>query len=143
MYRDDQCAVCGEALPPDHFYCREHAAGVDERLHEIGALVERVSHDVPRLTDLLDKVAPETWDWLADRISDDAEPMWPAQPPVDLVVHADEVDVDVDKEPGRVRIRLRTDLRTLLKVLDDGLRGADASRLTAACIGAEGANATH
>ena len=34
MYRDDLCAVCGESLPPDHLYCREHAAIVDDLLHE-------------------------------------------------------------------------------------------------------------
>ncbi|MGH3665134.1 MAG: hypothetical protein ACRDU8_03400, partial [Egibacteraceae bacterium] len=102
MYRDDQCAVCGESLPPDHFYCREHAAQVDDRLHEIGALLACVTDDLPRLAELLEQVAGETWDWLAESQPD--EPDWPPVGPVSLRVHADEVDVDVDTEPGRVRL---------------------------------------
>ena len=144
MYRDDVCAVCGESLPPDHFYCREHAVGVDDRLHEIGALLERVAADLPSLAALLDDIAPETWDWLAEQHeSGDEELLWPPAPHLDLRVHADEVDVDVDTEPGRVRIQLQTGMQPLLAALARSLAAADTDRLAAACAQAEGADATH
>ena len=66
MYRDDQCAVCGAALPPDHAYCREHAGQVDDRLHQIGVLLDRLLDDLPALTRLLGQIAPDTWAWLSD-----------------------------------------------------------------------------
>ena len=144
MYRDDVCAVCGESLPPDHFYCREHAVGVDERLHEIGALLERVTGDLPVLADLLDDVAQETWDWLAEEHEAPGEELlWPPAPDMDLQVHADDVDVDVDTEPGRVRIRLQTGLQPLLAALASSLSSTDTQRLVQACRKAQGADTTH
>jgi hypothetical protein len=134
--------VCGESLPPDHFYCREHAAGVDERLQEIGELLGRTLADLPRLASLLDQVAPETWDYLTETRGD-ADSDWPLVPSVELAVHADEVDVDIDTEPGRVRIRLDTGLPVLVRALADGLARTDSERMAEACRTAEGANATH
>ncbi len=141
MYRDDSCAVCGESLPPDHFYCREHAAGVDDRLHEVGVLLHRVGDDLPRLVELLAAVAPETWDYLADVAGD--EPTWPPQVTVRLRLQGDDVDVDVDPETGGVRVTLAAALPELLGAVSRGLAGADAARLAAACRVAEGANASH
>lgn len=142
MYRDDICPVCGESLPPDHLYCREHAAEVDERLHEIGLLLARLRDDVPRLAVLLAEIAPETWDWLAEASGHD-EAVWPPAPQIVVGVHADEVDVDVDTEPGRVRIDLATDLRRLLEALGAGLGDQDVGQAADACRSAEGAGATH
>ena len=141
MYRDDTCAVCGESLPPDHFYCREHAAGVDERLHEIGALLPRVMQDVTRLAALLDQVAEETWDYLAEQQPDD--PAWPPVPDLALSADADAVDVDVDSEPGYVRLQLRLPLAQLLSVVAAALGAADVGRVATAAAHAQGANATH
>lgn len=141
MYRDDTCAVCGASLPPDHFYCRQHAATVDDRLHEIGELLGRTAEDLPRLATLLGQVAQETWDYLADGEADG--PQWPPAPAVDLRVHADEVDVDVDTEPGRVRLSLTTGLAPLLAAVAAGLDSADVGRLARACIQAHGTDATH
>ena len=149
MYRDDTCAVCGESLPPDHFYCREHATEVDERVHEIGALLGELADRVPRLARLLGEVADETWDWLADEEetahtdSDDEELVWPPTAPLRLRVHADEVEVDVDSEPGLVRLDVACDLATLLDALARGLTEAQIGRLAAACTRAEGGNVTH
>lgn len=139
MYRDDQCAVCGEALPPDHLYCREHAAEVDDRLHEIGALLPQVTRDLGRLAELLDGVAQETWDYLGEDEPDD--PAWPPVPAVGLRADADAVDVDVDTEPGYVRVELRLALPALVSALAAGLEGFDA--FADAARHAEGANATH
>jgi len=141
MYRDDTCAVCGESLPPDHFYCRQHAATVDDRLHEIGELLGHTTEDLPRLATLLGQVAQETWDYLADGEPD--APQWPPVPPVDLRAHADEVDIDVDTEPGRVRLSLTAGLTPLLAALAAGLDAADVGRLARACIDAQGADASH
>ena len=162
MYRDDTCAVCGESLPPDHFYCREHAAEVDDRLHEIGALLGDLAERVPRLARLLDEVAGETWDWLADeeeasREAEAGEPeagdtgtgetgdelVWPPTAPLRLRVHADEVDVDVDSEPGLVRLDVACELGTLLEALARGLDEAQVTRLARACARAKGGNVTH
>lgn len=141
MYRDDQCAVCGVALPPDHVYCREHAAEVDDRLHRIGALLERVLDDLPQLTQLLDEVAPETWDWLSDAADVDDE--WPPPLPLRLNLHADEFDVDVDSEPGRVRVLVETDLHTWAAATNTATRQVGLRRLAAACTKATGADAAY
>ncbi|CAN5875194.1 MAG: hypothetical protein M3R09_01295 [Actinomycetota bacterium] len=141
MYRDDTCAVCGDPLPPDHFYCRRHAATVDDRLHEIGELLGRAVADLPRLATLLGQVAQETWDYLADGEVD--APQWPPVPPVELRAHADEVDVDVDTEPGRVRLSVTAGISPLLAALAAGLDTADVRRLARACSAAQGADATH
>ena len=143
MYRDDVCAVCGVSLPPDHFYCREHGSEVDARLHELGERLEALARDLPRLARLLDEIAPETWDWLADEASSDDDLVWPPSPAMTLHVHADEVEVDVDTEPGRVRIDLTCELATVVRALAAGLDAAQAHQLAAACRGVEGANATH
>lgn len=141
MYRDDVCAVCGESLPPDHFYCREHAATVDDRLHEIGALLQRVQHDAPRLALLLSQVAPETWDYLAEQEPDDPE--WPPRPAVTVRADADEVAVDVDSEPGYVTVTLSSPLGDLLAAVGADLARDDVQRLARATEHARGANATH
>jgi hypothetical protein len=141
MYRDDVCAVCGESLPPDHFYCREHAAGVDDRLHEIGTIVPRLLGDLGRLTELLSAVAEETWDYLAESEPDD--PVWPPVPSIHLRADADEVDVDVDSEPGYVAVRLELALVQLLTALHEGIDTPELRRAAAACAVAEGANSTH
>ncbi|QBI21349.1 hypothetical protein ER308_18440 [Egibacter rhizosphaerae] len=148
MYRDDACAVCGESLPPDHFYCREHAAGVDDRLHEVGRLLARLADDVPRLAERLAEVAPETWDWLADEEeraadADDEEVVWPPTAPLRLRAHHDEVEVVEDDEPGMVRLSIACDLATLLEGLARGLDEGRAHRLARACAEAEGGNVTH
>ena len=141
MYRDDVCAVCGESLPPDHFYCREHAATVDDRLHEIGGLLLRLSDDLPRVAALLEGIAPPTWDYLAEGQPDD--PAWPPTAHVDVTVHGDDVDVDVDTEPGRVRVQLDLSLAQLLATVAAALAGAGAGGVAAAAADAQGANATH
>ena len=141
MYRDDICAVCGESLPPDHFYCREHAATIDDRLHEIGQLLPRVTEDVTRLATLLSQVAPETWDYLAEQEADDPE--WPPVPLVALRPDADDVDVDVDSDPGYVSVRLSSPLQDLLDALGRALSAEEWRRLAAAAGDAEGTNATH
>ena len=141
MYRDDTCAVCGESLPPDHFYCREHAAGVDDRLHEIGALLPRVTQDLERLATLLDQVAEETWDYLAEQQPDD--PAWPPVPDLAVTADGDAVDVDIDSEPGYVRLRLRLPLARLLAAVAGAVAGADVERVAGAAAHAHGANATH
>lgn len=141
MYRDDQCAVCGAALPPDHVYCREHAAQVDDRLHRIGALLDRVLDDLPQLERLLAEVAPETWDWLADGAAVDAD--WPPALPLRLLLHADAFDVDVDSEPGQVRVRLETDLRTWSQVTGAAMDEVGLRRVAQACGKAAGADAAY
>jgi hypothetical protein len=141
VYRDDQCAVCGAALPPDHVYCREHAAEVDERLHRIGGLLQRVLDDLPQLAQLLDEIAPETWDWLSDEAGDSAD--WLPALPLHLRVHADQLDVDVDSEPGRVRLDLEAELpawcRATVAAMDDVRLRAVAQ----ACVKATGADAAY
>lgn len=141
MYRDDVCAVCGESLPPDHFYCREHAAGVDERLHELGELLPRVRADLARLAELTASTAQETWDYLAEAQPED--PDWPPVPGVVVRADADEVDVDVDTEPGYVRAHLQVGLPALLTAIASGLDSPELDRFAAACASASGANATH
>ncbi|MGH8910582.1 MAG: hypothetical protein ACRD0K_29820 [Egibacteraceae bacterium] len=139
MYRDDVCAVCGESLPPDHFYCREHGAGVDGRLHQLGGALGRWLDDLDRIVTVLGQVAPETWDYLAEHEPDD--PAWPPTPEIDLRAEAEEVSVDVDTEPGLVRVRLAVSLQTLLTGL--AANTGALRRLTRACEKASGANATH
>ncbi len=141
MYRDDVCAVCGESLPPDHFYCREHAATVDDRLHEIGRLLPRVAADVTRLGELLGQVAPETWDYLAEQQTDD--PAWPPVRPLALRPDADAITVDVDTDPGYVSVEMLAPLAGVLPALARALDDPEWRRLAAAAAGAEGANATH
>ena len=146
MYRDDTCAVCGESLPPDHFYCREHGATVDARLHAIGELLPRVLDAVRELGALLDGVAQETWDYLGERDAREGggeEPEWPPVPDLRLRADADDVEVDVDTEPGYVRVRLRRPLRELLAAVSAAADSPELRRLAAACARAEGADATH
>lgn len=141
MYRDDTCAVCGESLPPDHFYCREHGATVDQRLHEIGMLLPRVTADLAALAELLDGIAEETWDYLAELQDDD--PQWPPAPAVDVRADADQISVDVDSEPGYVSVRLSTDAPMLLRALASGIGDEQWQRLARAAAQVEGADATH
>jgi hypothetical protein len=139
MYRDDTCAVCGESLPPDHFYCREHAAGVDERLHELGTTLTRWLDDLDHIVKLLPQVAPETWDYLAEGQADD--PLWPPAPILELRAEPEDFTVEVDNEPGRVRMRLSVNLHPLLAALAEAT--GDLQRMAAACEKAQGANTTH
>jgi hypothetical protein len=141
VYRDDVCAVCGESLPPDHLYCREHAAEVDDRLHEIGALVPRLLEDLERLGTLVDGIAEATWDYLAEDEPDD--PVWPPAPRLEALADADAVDVEVDAEPGMVRVALELRLGQLLTAVLTALDASDLRRAAAAAERAEGANATH
>lgn len=141
MYRDDICAVCGESLPPDHFYCREHGATVDDRLHEIGELLPRVAADTARLAALFAQIAEETWDYLAEQSDDD--PQWPPVPAVELRADADDIDVDVDSEPGFVSVRLSLPLPDLLDALASDLSCEQWQRLAQTAAHAEGTNATH
>lgn len=140
MYRDDRCAVCGEALPPDHVYCREHGAQVDARLHDAAASLQRAAVDLGRGADLLAHVAEETFAWLADGAGIDAD--WPPRGALTLTVPADDVDVDVDAEPGRVRVRLEIELATLLRAVADRLEAPDVERFVRACADAQGADTT-
>lgn len=141
MYRDDVCAVCGISLPPDHLYCREHAAEVDDRLHEIGAIVPRLLDDVARLAELVDGIAEPTWDYIAEDEPDD--PPWPPVPRLELNADAEEIDVDVDADPGMVRLVVQVGLSKLLRAALEALDTPDLRRAAAACAEAEGANATH
>lgn len=138
MYRDDTCAVCGVALPPDHVYCREHAAQVDARLHDIGRLLERILGDLPALARLAEEIAPETWEWLSDAAGRDEA--WPPPLPLKLRVHADQVEVDVDSEPGLVRIDLTADVAPLLAAVSRALLAGGMREVARACAVAEGAN---
>lgn len=141
MYRDDQCAVCGAALPPDHVYCREHAAEVDDRLHEIGERLGRMLDDLSALARLTGQIAPETWEYLSDDAGRDEA--WPPPVPVKLRLHADEVDVDVDAEPGRVQVALEPELAVWLRAADRALADADVRSLARACGDADGAGAAY
>ena len=141
MYRDDECAVCGAALPPDHVYCREHAAEVDDRLHRVGELLGRVLDDLAQLARLLDEIAPATWDWLSDEAGDAAE--WLPPLALRLHVHADQLDVDVDSEPGRVRLDLEADLPAWCGATVTAMEGASLRRVAQACMEATGADAAY
>lgn len=141
MYRDDQCAVCGEALPPDHAYCREHASQVDDRLHQIGELLDRLLDDLPALTQLLAQIAPDTWDWLSDDAGSDEQ--WPPVLDVRVRLHADQVDVDIDSEPGRVKVDLDGDLLTWCDALRTALERADLRTVAQTCARADGAGAAY
>ena len=141
MYRDDVCAVCGESLPPDHFYCREHGATVDDRLHEIGDLLPRVLNDVAHLAELLDGIAPETWDYLAAAEPDD--PIWPPAPAISIRADGDDIDVDVDSEPGFVSVRLTTPAAAVLAAIASGFESDDWRRVADRAASTQGANATH
>jgi hypothetical protein len=139
MYRDDTCAVCGEPLPPDHFYCAEHGSSVDDRLHQLGSVLRRWLEDVDQITMLLGQIAPETWDYLAEQEPDD--PVWPPSPVLDLCIDPDDVTIDVDTEPGLVRARLAVPLEALIAGLSGNV--PLLRRLADACAKADGANATH
>lgn len=141
MYRDDTCAVCGESLPPDHFYCREHGATVDERLQEIGTLLPRVTADLARAGVLLEQIAQETWDYLAEQQPDDPE--WPPVPAVSLHADAEEIDVDIDTEPGFVSVRLTTAASAVLQAVAAALEDPQWRRLVEVAGAADGMNATH
>lgn len=138
MYRDDVCATCGESLPPDHLYCREHAGQVDDRLRELGRTLPRLLDELARASRLAGELATETYDFVAEQEPDD--PVWPPLPTIALRADPEEVDVDVDTEPGMVRVRLEVELPALLQALTAGLDVAELRRFAAACAQAEGAN---
>jgi hypothetical protein len=142
MYRDDTCAVCGESLPPDHLYCREHAAVVDDLLHELGERLPRLVGELGRCAELLGMVHPVTWDWLAEAAGREEE-VWPPRATVVAAADGEDVDVDVDTEPGRVTASLTLDLGTAMAALAAALRDADVDAVAEAASGAEGAGATH
>lgn len=141
MYRDDVCAVCGESLPPDHLYCREHAAVVDDLLHEIGELLPRLAADLRRTAELLSQIHPDTWDYLAEQQPGD--PVWPPRPRLVTTTDGDDLDVDVDSDPGKVTVTLTSGLATLLADLAMALSAESIDQLAAATSHAEGAGATH
>jgi hypothetical protein len=141
MYRDDVCAVCGESLPPDHLYCREHAAVVDDLLHEVGERLPRLAEDLGRTAELLRMIHPETWEYLAEQAGDD--PVWPPRPTVVSSTDGEDVDVDVDSEPGQVTVSLTVDLAAALGDLAAALARTSAAAMAAAARTAEGAGATH
>ncbi len=141
MYRDDECAVCGVSLPPDHAYCREHAAEVDERLHQIGILLERMLDDLPRLAHLLSEIAPQTWEWLSDATGDAGD--WPPPLALRLRLHADQLDVDVDSEPGRVRIDIESDVEPWCRATASAMDDARLLTVARACASATGADAAY
>ena len=140
MYRDDTCAVCGESLPPDHFYCREHAVDVDDRLHHLADALPALRDDLGRLRALVTGIAEETWDYVAEH--DPRDPEWPPDAKVSLRVDPAQIDVDVDSEPGYVRVALRLPLEQLLTAAAEGL-GALDDAFVDACRRTEGANTTH
>lgn len=141
MYRDDLCAVCGESLPPDHLYCREHAAVVDDLLHEIGWRLPRLAEDLKRTAELVSQIHGDTWDYLSEQRPE--EPQWP--PPLRLVTTADgeDLDVDVDSEPGKVTVTLHGRLATLLADLAAAVSDPAVADMASAARAAEGAGATH
>lgn len=141
VYRDDLCAICQDSLPPDHLYCRECAATVDDLLHEIGAMTPRLLDDLGRLAELLSSIAPDTWDFLAEQHDDD--PLWPSRPTVQVRTDGGDVDVDVDAEPGMVTVRATLTLPALLEAVRDALRASDLPRMAAAAAEAEDMGATH
>jgi hypothetical protein len=128
-------------LPPDHVYCREHAAQVDERLHEIGALLRRLVDDLPVLTRLLEQVAPETWEWLSDTM--DSDEQWPPSLAMRLRLHADQVEVDVASEPGQVHVDLDAELTTWCTALLAAVEAGDLRNVADACARAQGAGAAY
>ena len=133
--------MCGESLPPDHFYCREHAAEVDDRLHAIAGRLPGLHADVQDVRELVTGIAEETWDYIAE--SDPSDPDWPPDVNVSLRVDTDQVEVDVDEEPGYVQVRLRLSLDELLDVAGQGLAQANREHFITACADVSGANATH
>ncbi len=141
MYRDDVCAVCGESLPPDHLYCREHAAIVDDMLHEIGERLPRLVEDLGRVAELLGRVAPETWDFLAEQTDED--PLWPPRPQLVVTTDGEDLDVDVDSEPGKVTVSVTADLAVLLADLAGALDRAGVADLADSAGRAQDAGATH
>ncbi|MBW3602753.1 MAG: hypothetical protein KY434_08655 [Actinobacteria bacterium] len=142
MYRDDVCATCGESLPPDHLYCREHAAEVDDRLAALGAALDRFVEDGAEVRRLLGELAQETFDYVAEEHDDDPE--WPPPLQLEARLEADRMVVEVDEEePGFVRLALRLGLRDAVAALLAALEGADVPRFAQSCRAAEGAGATH
>lgn len=141
MYRDDRCAVCGESLPPDHFYCRAHAVDVDDRLHDVADRLPDLADRTAQLHDLVDGIAEETWDYVAE--ADPSDPLWPPTAQVSLRVDPDQIDVDVDSEPGYVRVDLRLSLVELLAAVQAGLASVEDKGFLEACATAEGAGVTH
>ena len=141
MYRDDTCAMCGESLPPDHLYCREHAATVDDRLHDIAALLPRVTEDVARLAALLSSIHEETWEFLAE--AEPENPEWPPNPLVSVTADAEDIDIDVDTEPGMVQVRMQVPAATVLAAVAGALDQERFARFAEVIAKAHGLNATH
>lgn len=141
MYRDDVCAVCGESLPPDHLYCREHAAVVDDLLHEIGERLPRLAEDLRRTAELISHIHVDTWDYLSEQRPE--SPEWP--PLLKLVTNADgeDLDVDVDSDPGKITVTLHGSLETLLADLAGAVATDSVAEMAAAARAADGAGATH
>lgn len=115
---------------------------VDDRLQTIAELLPAVGHQSTRLRDLVDGIADETWDYVAE--ADPADPTWPPDVELNLRVDTDQVDVDVDEEPGYVRVRLRLSLSELLHLISGGVdQASSAPGFVEACANVSGANATH
>lgn len=141
VYRDDRCAVCGEALPPDHFYCAEHGATVDDRLRALGSGLGRLLEALRASAALAPGIAEQTWAWLEE--CDGADGDWPPAPAVAATAEAEDIDVDVASDPGKVTLDLRLPLPELLAALAAALDTPDLHRLAAHLAAADGADATH
>ena len=143
MYRDDLCAVCGDSLPPDHLYCREHAAVVDTLLHDIGSNLPALLPRLREAADLVERIHPDTWDFVAEEDGQDDDVIWPGRPTLRVTTDGEDFDVDVDSEPGRVTVEVQLDLVDLLRAVATALEEADVAALSAAARSVEGAGATH
>jgi hypothetical protein len=64
-------------------------------------------------------------------------------PCVEVLADADALDVDVDAEPGMVRLTLEVGLVPLVRAVRAALDTDELRRAAAAAAAAEGANATH
>lgn len=141
MYRDDTCPSCGESLPPDHLYCREHSVDVDDRLHALGTALVEAADQLAEAARLIATIHPDTFDYLAEDEPDDPE--WPPRAGLHLAADAEELDVDVDAEPGRVAVRVDTPLAELLAAAAATVGTPDLRRFADACTRAAGTNVTH
>jgi hypothetical protein len=71
------------------------------------------------------------------------EEQWPPPLPVQMRLHADQVEVDVASEPGQVQVDLDADLRTWCDAFGAAIQAADLRAVARACAQAEGAGAAY
>ncbi len=112
-------------------------------LHEIGEQLPHLLPQLDRLARLIDSIHPDTWDFVAEEDGQDDDVVWPERPTLTVTTDGEDLDVDVDSEPGRVTVRVQADLPDLLRALAHALRSADVDALAAAAREADGAGATH